>query len=407
LDGPTNAAQWTLWDNFKLTYRAKNPEVAAKVLASKSQELADLIENSSDAMTEPMLQLAQDAYKESIKTDLNNTAKYDVLIETNEALVAAQENIKLIDAYKAAEQAYDDACTALETVDPNAAIFAEVKEMDEEIAGDAYMDLNNEDLDDLTVRVKALTDKVNAAKADAEMKKVKEEMASASDDDPYDATGFIVNPDLSIGKADGWTVMALGQNNGYQDNSTYTNGDASLNQFIECWRPGAILDDGTIEQTTAATLPAGTYTLGADINAKWQNDATVAIEGLVLFVSDAEGKTNSTLLDTQDASPKHFDGTFKLDTESVITLGVMAKSTNANWLAADNFKLTYYGTASAKEESGDAGDANAIEGVEEAAQAAKAIVAIYNAAGAQISTLQPGINIVKYADGTTKKIFKK
>ena len=407
LDGPTNAAQWTLWDNFKLTYRAKNPEVAAKVLASKSQELADLIENSSDAMTDPILQLAQDAYKESIKTDLNNTAKYDVLIETNEALVAAQENIKLIDAYKAAEQAYDDACTALETVDPNAAIFAEVKEMDEEIAGDAYMDLNNEDLDDLTVRVKALTDKVNAAKADAEMKKVKEEMASASDDDPYDATGFIVNPDLSIGKADGWTVMALGQNNGYQDNSTYTNGDASLNQFIECWRPGAILDDGTIEQTTAATLPAGTYILGADINAKWQNDATVAIEGLVLFVSDAEGKTNSTLLDTQDASPKHFDVTFKLDKESVITLGVMAKSTNANWLAADNFKLTYYGTASTKEESGDAGDANAIEGVEEAAPAAKTIVAIYNAAGAQISTLQPGINIVKYADGTTKKIFKK
>ena len=408
--GSTNAPNdnsWVIFDNFKLTYRAKNPEVVTTVLNSKSQELAEFIENNSDAMTDPILQLAQDAYKESIKTDLNNTAKYDVLIETNEALVAAQENIKLIDAYKAAEQAYDDACTALETVDPNAAIFAEVKEMDEEIAGDAYMDLNNEELDDLTVRVKALTDKVNAAKADAEMKKVKEEMASASDDDPYDATGFIVNPDLSIGKADGWTVMALGQNNGYQDNNTYTNGDVSLNQFIECWRSGAILDDGTIEQTTAATLPAGTYTLGADINAKWQPDANVAIEGLVLFVSDAEGKTNSTLLDTQDASPKHFDVTFKLDKESVITLGVMAKSTNANWLAADNFKLTYYGTASAKEESGDAGDANAIEGVEEAAPAAKAIVAIYNAAGAQISTLQPGINIVKYADGTTKKIFKK
>ena len=192
--GSTNAPNdnsWVIFDNFKLTYRAKNPEVVTTVLNSKSQELAEFIENNSDAMTEPMLKLAQDAYTESTKTNLNNTAKYDVLIETNEALVAAQENIKLIDAYKAAEQAYDDACTALETVDPNAAIFAEVKEMDEEIAGDAYMDLNNEDLDDLTVRVKALTDKVNAAKADAEMKKVKEEMASASDDDPYDATGFI------------------------------------------------------------------------------------------------------------------------------------------------------------------------------------------------------------------------
>lgn len=400
---------WVIFDNFKLTYRAKDPEVAQKVLSIKAEELKNLIENSESSMTDPTLQDAQYALSEAQKTDLSPAAKYEVLIETNAAYNAAKENVELVSAYKAAEKAYFDICTAFEDIDPDlqAAIWEEVKEMDEELAFDAYTDLNNEELDDLTVRVKALTDKVNAAKADAEMKKVKEEMASASDDDPYDATGFIVNPDLSIGKADGWTVMALGQNNGYQDNNTYTNGDVSLNQFIECWRSGAILDDGTIEQTTATTLPAGTYTLGADINAKWQPDATVAIEGLVLFVSDAEGKTNSTLLDTQDASPKHFDVTFKLDKESVITLGVMAKSTNANWLAADNFKLTYYGTASAKEESGDAGDANAIEGVEEAAPAAKTIVAIYNAAGAQISTLQPGINIVKYADGTTKKIFKK
>ncbi|MCR5044123.1 MAG: hypothetical protein K6A93_08335 [Bacteroidaceae bacterium] len=400
---------WVIFDNFKLTYRAKDPEVAQKVLSIKAEELKNLIENSESSMTDQTLQDAQYALSEAQKTDLSPAAKYEVLIETNAAYNAAKKNVELVSAYKAAEKAYFDICTAFEDIDPDlqAAIWEEVGEMDEELAGDAYMDLNNEELDDLTVRVKALTDKVNAAKADAEMKKVKEEMASASDDDPYDATGFIVNPDLSIGKADGWTVMALGQNNGYQDNNTYTNGDVSLNQFIECWRSGAILDDGTIEQTTSATLPAGTYTLGADINAKWQPDATVAIEGLVLFVSDAEGKTNSTLLDTQDASPKHFDVTFKLDKESVITLGVMAKSTNANWLAADNFKLTYYGTASAKEESGDAGDANAIEGVEEAAPAAKTIVAIYNAAGAQISTLQPGINIVKYADGTTKKIFKK
>ena len=400
---------WVIFDNFKLTYRAKDPEVAEKVLKIKAEELKNLVENSESSMTDPTLQDAQYALSEAQKTDLSPAAKYEVLIETNAAYNAAKENVELVSAYKAAEKAYFDICTAFEDIDPDlqAAIWEEVKEMDEELAFDAYTDLNNEELDDLTVRVKALTDKVNAAKADAEMKKVKEEMASASDDDPYDATGFIVNPDLSIGKADGWTVMALGQNNGYQDNNTYTNGDVSLNQFIECWRSGAILDDGTIEQTTATTLPAGTYTLGADINAKWQPDATVAIEGLVLFVSDAEGKTNSTLLDTQDASPKHFDVTFKLDKESVITLGVMAKSTNANWLAADNFKLTYYGTASAKEESGDAGDANAIEGVEEAAPAAKTIVAIYNAAGAQISTLQPGINIVKYADGTTKKIFKK
>lgn len=397
LEGPTNAAQWTLWDNFKLTYRAKNPEVAAKVLASKSEELAELLEASADFMTDPVLKNTQDAYNESKKTDLNDAAKYDVLIETNDALLAAQENIKNVEKYKEVMIAFDQAYTDLETEDPDNALWTEIDKLSDELEGDAYLSLTNEELAAIIEEIEEMTKDMLSAI-------VESKASSATDEEPYDATGFIVNPDMGTGNADGWTVMPLGQNNGYQNNNTYTNGDISLNQFIECWRNGAVLTDGTIEQTTAATLPAGTYTLSADINAKWQPDATVAIEGLFLFVSDAANNTNSVLLDTQDASPKHFEVTFKLEEASPITLGVMAKSTNANWLAADNFKLMCYGTASTKEASGDAGDASGIENVTE--QSAKVVVAIYNAAGAQINALQPGINIVKYADGSTKKIFK-
>ena len=397
LEGPTNAAQWTLWDNFKLTYRAKNPEVAAKVLASKSEELAELLEASADFMTDPVLKNTQDAYNESKKTDLNDAAKYDVLIETNDALLAAQENIKNVEKYKEVMVAFDQAYTDLETEDSDNALWTEIDKLSDELEGDAYLSLTNEELAELIEEIEEMTKDMLSAI-------VESKASSATDEEPYDATGFIVNPDMGTGNADGWTVMPLGQNNGYQNNNTYTNGDISLNQFIECWRNGAVLTDGTIEQTTAATLPAGTYTLSADINAKWQADATVAIEGLFLFVSDAAGNTNSVLLDTQTESPKHFEVTFKLEEASPITLGVMAKNTNANWLAADNFKLMCYGTASTKEASGDAGDASGIENVTE--QSAKVVVAIYNAAGAQINALQPGINIVKYADGSTKKIFK-
>ncbi len=405
LEGPTNAGQWTLWDNFKLTYRAKNPEIAAKVLASKSEELGDLLEAESDNMTEPALKSAQEAYAESKKTDLNNAAKYDVLIETNDALVAAKANIEKVSAYKTAKDAYDTAVDKLYELDEDKKdeVWAKVDEMDSELEGDAYTDLTTEEVSELTGNIEKLTEDVKATTTAIQNKAIYEEMAKSTDEDPYDATGFIVNPDMGTGNADGWTVMPLGQNNGYQDNNTYTNGDISLSQFIECWRNGAILTDGTIEQTTAATLPAGTYTLSADINAKWQNDATVAIEGLFLFVSNSAGNTNSVLLDTQTESPKHFEVTFKLEEASPITLGLMAKSTNANWLAADNFKLMYYGTASTKEASGDAGDASGLENVTE--QNAVAIEAIYNAAGTQISTLQPGINIVKYTDGSTRKIF--
>jgi len=397
LEGPTNAAQWTLWDNFKLTYRAKNPEVAAKVLASKSEELAELLDTSADFMTDPVLKSTQDAYNESKKTDLNDAAKYDVLIETNDALLAAQENIKNVEKYKEVMVAFDQAYTDLENEDPDNKLWAEIDDLNDQLEGDAYKDFTNEELVAIIEDIEEMTKDMLSAI-------VESKASSATDEEPYDATGFIVNPDMGTGNADGWTVMPLGQNNGYQNNNTYTNGDISLNQFIECWRNGAVLTDGTIEQTTAATLPAGTYTLSADINAKWQADATVAIEGLFLFVSDAAGNTNSVLLDTQTESPRHFEVTFKLEEASPITLGVMAKSTNANWLAADNFKLMCYGTASTKEASGDAGNASDIDNVTE--QSAKVVVAIYNAAGAQISALQPGINIVKYADGTTKKIFK-
>lgn len=406
LEGPTNAGQWTLWDNFKLIYRAKNPEVAAKVLASKSQELGDLLETEEDNLTDPAKDAATYAYNESRKTSLSDAAKYDVLIETNDALLAAKENIKKVAEYKAASDAYNTAVDELKKVDENEeeAIWDDIIAMDDELQGDAYAYLTTEEVAELTAKVEKLTEDVKATTTAIQNKAIYEEMAKSTDEDPYDATGFIVNPDMGTGNADGWTVMPLGQNNGYQDNNTYTNGDISLSQFIECWRNGAILTDGTIEQTTAATLPAGTYTLSADINAKWQNDATVAIEGLFLFVSNSAGNTNSVLLDTQTESPKHFEVTFKLEEASPITLGLMAKSTNANWLAADNFKLMYYGTASTKEASGDAGDATGIENVTE--QNAVAIEAIYNAAGTQIGTLQPGINIVKYTDGSTKKIFK-
>ena len=155
LEGPTNAAQWTLWDNFKLTYRAKNPEVAAKVLASKSEELAELLEASADFMTDPVLKNTQDAYNESKKTDLNDAAKYDVLIETNDALLAAQENIKNVEKYKEVMVAFDQAYTDLETEDSDNALWTEIDKLSDELEGDAYLSLTNEELAELLEYVRS------------------------------------------------------------------------------------------------------------------------------------------------------------------------------------------------------------------------------------------------------------
>jgi hypothetical protein len=74
----------------------------------------------------------------------------------------------------------------------------------------------------------------------------------------------------------------------------------------------------------------------------------------------------------------------------------------ARWFVCDNFKLKYFGTESQHEDSENPMSVDGIE-VAEGAQ----IVAIYTVSGAPVASLQKGLNIVKYADGSVKKIFVK
>ena len=77
-------------------------------------------------------------------------------------------------------------------------------------------------------------------------------------------------------------------------------------------------------------------------------------------------------------------------------------SSNGTWAIWDNWKLTSFGTSSAKTESG---DPSGIEGVGTEGDAVP--VAIYTTAGAQVNALQKGLNIVKFSDGSTKKVLVK
>ena len=93
---------------------------------------------------------------------------------------------------------------------------------------------------------------------------------------------------------------------------------------------------------------------------------------------------------------------FTLDATSDVTIGAK-NSSNGTWAIWDNWKLFYFGTSSAK---ADSGDATGIEAAEVAGSKA-AVAGIYTISGAQVSTLQKGINIVRYADGKTEKVLVK
>ena len=427
---PSNAGTWTLWDNFKLTYRAKNPELAAQVLDAKAKELNELLATSEENMTDPVIQNSVYAYTESQKTDLSDAAKYKVLIETNDALVAAKENILQVGAYKTANEAYQAACDELEKVDGSqeAEIWNQIDEMDDELDGDAFRSLSTEDLVTLIAKVEDFTKEVQAAIDDIKLAQKVAEMADATDDKPYDATSWIINPDMEDASQDsnadaskkmaGWDFWKA-KGNGPVKGSDGING-----RSLEAWSGtiGAELEFTAYQTLTG--LPAGKYKLSAKAaNASngvaadetlWADPEKAATGRAYLcaILSDGENeKAVSTPVEPNVGSAtaaNTYTVTFTVEEGNDVKIGFQSIGTMPfRWFMCDDFTLTYYGTESAKVDSTDEGDVVAIEGVEETAPATKAIAGIYNASGAKIATLQKGINIVKYTDGSVKKIFVK
>lgn len=427
---PSNAGTWTLWDNFKLTYRAKNPELAAQVLDAKAKELNELLTTSEENMTDPVIQNSVYAYTESQKTDLSDAAKYEVLIKTNDAIVAAKENIQQVGAYKTANEAYQAACDELEKVDESqeAEIWNQIDEMDNELEGDAFRSLSTEDLVTLIAKVEDFTKEVQAAIDDIKLAQKVAEMADATDDKPYDATSWIINPDMEDSSQDsnadaskkmaGWDFWKA-KGNGPVKGSDGING-----RSLEAWSGtiGAELEFTAYQTLTG--LPAGKYKLSAKAaNASngvaadetlWADPEKAATGRAYLcaILSDGENeKAVSTPVEPNVGSAttaNTYTVTFTVEEGNDVKIGFQSIGTMPfRWFMCDDFTLTYYGTESAKVDSTDEGDVVAIEGVEEAAPATKAIAGIYNASGAKIATLQKGINIVKYTDGSVKKIFVK
>ena len=427
---PSNAGTWTLWDNFKLTYRAKNPELAAQVLDAKAKELNELLTTSEENMTDPVIQNSVYAYTEPQKTDLSDAAKYEVLIETNDAIVAAKENIQQVGAYKTANEAYQAACDELEKVDESqeAEIWNQIDEMDNELEGDAFRSLSTEDLVTLIAKVEDFTKEVQAAIDDIKLAQKVAEMADATDDKPYDATSWIINPDMEDASQDsnadaskkmaGWDFWKA-KGNGPVKGSDGING-----RSLEAWSGtiGAELEFTAYQTLTG--LPAGKYKLSAKAaNASngvaadetlWADPEKAATGRAYLcaILSDGENeKAVSTPVEPNVGSAttaNTYTVTFTVEEGNDVKIGFQSIGTMPfRWFMCDDFTLTYYGTESAKVDSTDEGDVVAIEGVEETAPATKAIAGIYNASGAKIATLQKGINIVKYTDGSVKKIFVK
>ena len=327
--------EWVLWANFKLTYEGKSAEALAELLPTYLEEFETYIEENelSEPAKAAASQVAADGEKAIKDGDVDSM--WDALLNVNAALMAAKENVEVFEECFNATIELDEAMsefqeTASEEAINNAAAVSQK-------AGN-YESLTTEEL-------KALIEEINKAMAALRIPQTE----GATFENYVDMTSVIVNPDLETGNANGWTLTVGAQNLGFQNNTTYSNGDdpevGVISNFIEGWRPGAILDDGEISQVIES-LPAGAYALEADIIAAWQSDASREIEGMYLFAQEGDGEWQSVPLATENNKPLHFTNYFvKKSADTPLKIGVGVQGTNANWIAADNFTMKYFGSA--------------------------------------------------------------
>ena len=356
--------EWVLWANFKLTYEGKTEESLLPVLEGLIETMDNLLNDNADGMNNTAAAALQDAI--SAASEADKSTDVDVLwagvIAANKAVVDTRASINAYAAFSAAmdelnetaDANYDNACAK---------------------GQQAYEEMKDATADDLTMEeLEALTAKVKDAIALLSIPKYEE----ASDDAPVDMTTVIVNNGFEAGNISGWTnsgtIDAQSQNNDSFDNKQGT-------YYGEKWHVNGTVD---INQTLAH-LPAGTYELTAYAYST-ATDCILYANGISVPVTETSGLYTVVVKLAADGDP--------------LKIGVSWSDTGDKWTCMDEFTLTYYGAASAKEET----SSTDIEGVD--SSAAVTPVAIYTISGVKVDAMQKGLNIVKFSDGSTKKILK-
>ena len=172
--------------------------------------------------------------------------------------------------------------------------------------------------------------------------------AAASAQTWIDVTGqYVQNPNFDNdiqGWTDGYDYAA--QNHGFQG-ASYWNGDVTIQNFAEAWRPNngwwdnQTLGDAAIYQLLSGT-PAGRFRLEADAIAVNQGNSRLAVSGVQLFIAD-DSNDAVTEMHTGNGQPEHFSVEFQT-TATSLTIGVRTRDTDANWMAFDNVRLYWYGS---------------------------------------------------------------
>ena len=362
-------SRWTLWDNFKLVYRGMDPTILAEQLAALMEtvqtftdENADYITSVEGDMVDDVVSAADDALSSGDAETL-----YKALSDLNAAYVDVQKHVA---AFQELSDKLDELNSVLgdyEEIASEEAIEEALAILDEDVSGDDVIDnMNTEEIEALIARI---NDAIKALKIPP--------YDTATADDPVNCTSLIINNGFEEGNLNGWTNEGT-QNAKAQNNTSFDGKQGDY--YCERWHVSGTID---INQTVKE-LPAGLYSLSAYAYSS-ATDAKLYVNSDSVEVSDSQLYTVWVVIE-ESADPEEAVDSLKF--------GVKWSDSGDKWTCLDEFTLQYYGVEAAT---------NVQEYAEEVKQAAE-IVEIYNVAGVAQPSLQPGVNIVKYANGDVKKI---
>ena len=380
-------AHWALWSNFTLTYEGKTAEALNELLDTYVERAEDYLEENGDNMTDPASDALDDAIAAAVDSQEGEDADemWNALVALNKAMADAQENVAAVAKLQIALEAMEEAMNEAEA--PSQAAL------------DAYDEVNDVDYSEMiTAEVEKFIEQVNLAAAMLRIPAYE----TASDENPVNMTSVIKNADFELNANNGdWTWNKYDTQNG-------PNLDNGINgKSCEFWAPSADKLQFEIYQVLTA-LPAGTYELSAKAGNGLNGQADTGAEGrAALYATTSGGATSSTPIEVTEGeatAAKTYSIIFTLKEGETVEVGFKTVGTMAaRWFAGDDFELWYFGAESAKVADGD--DALVvIEGID---AEETTISAIYTVTGAKVSSLQKGINIVKYANGKVAKVLVK
>jgi hypothetical protein len=387
-----NGSRWTLWDNFKLRYMGKNKVAVATVLKQKYKALFEMTNQVDPDTEKPIMNTvtkkfidAQCSEAETLVGGISEINENTVALLDEDQLWNALTNIgtaqtevdKDVKAYKAYMTAYRkiESTTAELTTEMQNELLAIID------ANENVENMTRQEFEALEARInKAIfwfghEDRFNQA---VEVEELPAGYEDATGE--VDFTSIITNPDFED-DLNGW-------NNENMQSQTNTAFGKNGEKYCEKWHADLNL---SITQSFK-NLPNGFYTLTAHCYNSTADGC--------LFIS-AEDENANYVEDAkfiEDTTTPENVATYSVTVElkgGVLTLGARATLTGSTWFCVDNFKLTYSKEA----------PATAVETVETAETSAPA--GIYTISGARVDKLTKGINIVKMANGTVKKVFVK